>query len=73
MLRVLERRLGAARARLGAYQGVRGMLGASGPIQNIAQSSAMVSKLLMWDLDFFNILARQELPICMTYAAFSYQ
>ncbi len=29
--------------------------------------------LLQWDLEFFKNLVRQELPICMTYAAFSYK
>ena len=28
--------------------------------------------LPQWDLEFFKNLARQEFPICMTYAAFSY-
>ena len=28
--------------------------------------------LPQWDLEFFKNFARQELPICMTYAAFSY-
>ena len=28
--------------------------------------------LPQWDLEFFKILACQEFPICMTYAAFSY-
>ncbi len=27
--------------------------------------------LPQWDLEIFKDLARQELPICMTYAAFS--